>query len=59
MLPILGALPDALIILQSGTGGSGEGAKEQVAVGIGALAGERWEQGTNFPMNRDLLPLLT
>ena len=40
VLPILGALPDALIIYQSGQGGSNESIKEQVALGIGALAGE-------------------
>jgi len=39
VLPVLGALPDSLIILFSGLGGSREEAQEQVAVGMGALAG--------------------
>lgn len=39
LLPILGALPDAAMIVVSGTGGSVEEAQEDVAVGIGTLAG--------------------
>ncbi|KAK9269560.1 hypothetical protein L1049_001336 [Liquidambar formosana] len=38
-LPILGALPDALLILVSGLSGSTETAQEQVSVGMGLLAG--------------------
>lgn len=40
LLPVLGALPDALIIVISGTGsGSAEQLQEEVAVGMGTLAG--------------------
>lgn len=39
VLPILGALPDAAIIAMSGLGGSVAEAQEQVAVGMGTLAG--------------------
>lgn len=39
VLPILGALPDSAMIVMSGLGGTVEQAKEQVAVGIGTLAG--------------------
>jgi Ca2+/Na+ antiporter len=39
LLPILGALPDAAMIVVSGTGGSVAEAQEDVAVGIGTLAG--------------------
>ena len=39
VLPILGALPDAAMIVVSGTGGSIADAQEDVAVGIGTLAG--------------------
>lgn len=38
-LPMLGALPDALLILVSGLSGSKETAQSQVSVGIGLLAG--------------------
>ncbi|EPS64918.1 sodium/calcium exchanger family protein, partial [Genlisea aurea] len=38
-LPILGALPDAMLILVSGLSGSVETAQSQVSVGIGLLAG--------------------
>ncbi|KAI5403956.1 hypothetical protein KIW84_051194, partial [Lathyrus oleraceus] len=38
-LPILGALPDAMLILVSGLSGSAEVAQNQVAVGMGLLAG--------------------
>ncbi|XP_073287240.1 sodium/calcium exchanger NCL-like [Primulina huaijiensis] len=38
-LPILGALPDALLILVSGLSGSTETAQSQVSVGMGLLAG--------------------
>ncbi|XP_027127454.1 sodium/calcium exchanger NCL [Coffea arabica] len=38
-LPILGALPDAMLILVSGLSGSAETAQSQVSVGIGLLAG--------------------
>lgn len=38
-LPILGALPDAMLILVSGLSGSTETAQEQVSVGMGLLAG--------------------
>lgn len=38
-LPILGALPDALLILVSGLSGSTATAQEQVSVGMGLLAG--------------------
>ncbi|XP_039170135.1 sodium/calcium exchanger NCL [Eucalyptus grandis] len=39
VLPILGALPDALLILVSGLSGSTETAQSQVSVGMGLLAG--------------------
>ncbi|PWA81966.1 sodium/calcium exchanger family protein / calcium-binding EF hand family protein [Artemisia annua] len=39
LLPILGALPDAMLILVSGISGSVEVAQEQVSVGMGLLAG--------------------
>ncbi|GBF88403.1 hypothetical protein Rsub_01115 [Raphidocelis subcapitata] len=39
LLPVLGALPDALIILNAGLKGSREMAQEQLAVGMGTLAG--------------------
>ncbi|CAA3009484.1 sodium calcium exchanger family [Olea europaea subsp. europaea] len=38
-LPILGALPDAMLILVSGISGSKETAQSQVSVGMGLLAG--------------------
>ncbi|XP_047952084.1 sodium/calcium exchanger NCL-like [Salvia hispanica] len=38
-LPILGALPDALLILVSGLSGTPEVAQSQVSVGMGLLAG--------------------
>ncbi|XP_059662699.1 sodium/calcium exchanger NCL-like [Cornus florida] len=38
-LPILGALPDAMLILVSGLSGSAETAQSQVSVGMGLLAG--------------------
>ncbi|XP_058100674.1 sodium/calcium exchanger NCL1-like [Magnolia sinica] len=38
-LPILGALPDALLILVSGLSGSKETAQHQVLIGMGLLAG--------------------
>ncbi|GJS98846.1 sodium/calcium exchanger NCL-like protein [Tanacetum coccineum] len=38
-LPILGALPDAMLILVSGLSGSSETAQDQVSVGMGLLAG--------------------
>ncbi|CAM0945988.1 unnamed protein product [Alopecurus aequalis] len=38
-LPILGALPDALLILVSGISGSKEVAQSQVLIGMGLLAG--------------------
>eukprot|EP00262_Sarcandra_glabra_P007562 TRINITY_DN20450_c0_g1_i1.p1 TRINITY_DN20450_c0_g1~~TRINITY_DN20450_c0_g1_i1.p1 ORF type:complete len:571 (-),score=67.88 TRINITY_DN20450_c0_g1_i1:275-1987(-) len=38
-LPILGALPDAILILVSGISGSKEIAQEQVLIGMGLLAG--------------------
>ncbi|KAG4384421.1 hypothetical protein GLYMA_13G272000v4 [Glycine max] len=38
-LPILGALPDAMLILVSGLSGSKEVAQSQVSVGMGLLAG--------------------
>ncbi|MED6218770.1 hypothetical protein PIB30_029738 [Stylosanthes scabra] len=38
-LPILGALPDAMLILVSGLSGSKETAQDQVSVGMGLLAG--------------------
>ena len=39
VLPILGALPDAAMIVVSGMGGTVQAAQEQVAVGVGTLAG--------------------
>ncbi|URE16782.1 calcium-binding EF hand family protein [Musa troglodytarum] len=39
LLPILGALPDALLILVSGLSGSKEVAQNQVLIGMGLLAG--------------------
>lgn len=39
LLPILGALPDSILILVSGLGGTKAEAQEQVLVGIGLLAG--------------------
>ncbi|XP_074319301.1 sodium/calcium exchanger NCL-like [Silene latifolia] len=38
-LPILGALPDAMLILVSGLSGSAAEAQDQVSVGMGLLAG--------------------
>ncbi|WOL00758.1 hypothetical protein Cni_G09471 [Canna indica] len=38
-LPILGALPDAMLILVSGLSGGKETAQEQVLIGMGLLAG--------------------
>uniref|UniRef100_A0A7N0SY11 EF-hand domain-containing protein n=1 Tax=Kalanchoe fedtschenkoi TaxID=63787 RepID=A0A7N0SY11_KALFE len=38
-LPMLGALPDAMLILVSGLSGSKETAQDQVSVGMGLLAG--------------------
>ncbi|XP_022733179.1 sodium/calcium exchanger NCL-like [Durio zibethinus] len=38
-LPILGALPDAMLILVSGLSGTAETAQSQVSVGMGLLAG--------------------
>ncbi|KAH7658100.1 EF-hand-containing protein [Dioscorea alata] len=38
-LPILGALPDAMLILVSGLSGSRETAQSQVVIGMGLLAG--------------------
>ncbi|KAI5058481.1 hypothetical protein GOP47_0026651 [Adiantum capillus-veneris] len=39
LLPILGALPDSILIMVSGLGGSTSEAQQQVLVGIGLLAG--------------------
>uniref|UniRef100_A0A804QJT3 EF-hand domain-containing protein n=1 Tax=Zea mays TaxID=4577 RepID=A0A804QJT3_MAIZE len=39
LLPILGALPDALLVLVSGLSGSKEEAQSQVLIGMGLLAG--------------------
>ncbi|CAK9156224.1 unnamed protein product, partial [Ilex paraguariensis] len=39
LLPVLGALPDAMLILVSGLSGSTEVAQSQVSVGMGLLAG--------------------
>lgn len=39
LLPVLGALPDALLILVSGLSGNTETAQSQVSVGMGLLAG--------------------
>ena len=39
LLPVLGALPDACIIAVSGLSGSDESVQEEVAVGMGTLAG--------------------
>eukprot|EP01094_Clydonella_sp_ATCC50884_P024121 TRINITY_DN5966_c0_g1_i2.p1 TRINITY_DN5966_c0_g1~~TRINITY_DN5966_c0_g1_i2.p1 ORF type:complete len:424 (-),score=91.33 TRINITY_DN5966_c0_g1_i2:829-1950(-) len=39
VLPVLGALPDGMMILISGALGSVEEAQEQIAVGMGTLAG--------------------
>ena len=39
LLPVLGAVPDAAVIVASGLGASKEEAQEQVAVGMGTLAG--------------------
>ncbi|MBA0771107.1 hypothetical protein Gotri_019628 [Gossypium trilobum] len=38
-LPVLGALPDAMLILVSGLSGTAETAQDQVSVGMGLLAG--------------------
>ncbi|KAG9446126.1 hypothetical protein H6P81_012254 [Aristolochia fimbriata] len=38
-LPVLGALPDAILILVSGLSGSKETAQDQVLIGMGLLAG--------------------
>ncbi|KAK8496982.1 hypothetical protein V6N13_128565 [Hibiscus sabdariffa] len=38
-LPMLGALPDAMLILVSGLSGTAETAQDQVSVGMGLLAG--------------------
>ena len=39
LLRILGAVPDAAVIIASGLGASKEDAQEQVSVGMGTLAG--------------------
>ena len=39
LLPVLGAVPDAAVIVASGLGATREEAQEQVAVGMGTLAG--------------------
>ena len=39
LLPILGAVPDAAVIIASGLGATKEEAQEQVGVGMGTLAG--------------------
>ena len=39
LLPILGAVPDAAVIVASGLGATQEEAQEQVSVGMGTLAG--------------------
>lgn len=39
LLPVLGALPDTLIVVFSGAGGNAEEAAERIAVGMGTLAG--------------------
>lgn len=39
VIPVLGAVPDAAIIVMSGVVGSRDVAQEQVAVGVGTLAG--------------------
>ncbi|MBA0848799.1 hypothetical protein Goshw_007366 [Gossypium schwendimanii] len=39
LLPMLGALPDAMLILVSGLSGTAETAQSQVSVGMGLLAG--------------------
>ncbi|KAG7957153.1 hypothetical protein I3843_11G159800 [Carya illinoinensis] len=39
LLPILGAVPDAMLILVSGLSGSTETAQSQISVGMGLLAG--------------------
>ncbi|RWR96377.1 EF-hand domain-containing protein [Cinnamomum micranthum f. kanehirae] len=39
LLPVLGAFPDALLILVSGLSGSKETAQNQVSIGMGLLAG--------------------
>lgn len=39
VLPLLGAVPDAVMIIFSGVGGSREEANTQIAVGMGTLAG--------------------
>lgn len=39
LLPVLGATPDALIILSSGLGGTQAEAAQQLSVGVGTLAG--------------------
>lgn len=39
LLPMLGALPDALLVLASGLSGSREKAQNQVLIGMGLLAG--------------------
>mmetsp|Transcript_729 Transcript_729/g.1820 ORF Transcript_729/g.1820 Transcript_729/m.1820 type:complete len:605 (-) Transcript_729:77-1891(-) len=39
LLPVLGALPDTLIVIFSGLGGAPDEAAERIAVGMGTLAG--------------------
>jgi Ca2+/Na+ antiporter len=39
LLPLLGAIPDAVIILVSGMGGTHADAQKKIAVGVGTLAG--------------------
>ncbi|KAK9266269.1 hypothetical protein L1049_025346 [Liquidambar formosana] len=39
LLPVLGAFPDAMLILVSGLSGSTETAQDQVSIGMGLLAG--------------------
>jgi len=39
LLPVLGAVPDAAIVIASGALGTRDEAQKQVAVGVGTLAG--------------------
>eukprot|EP00808_Paulinella_micropora_P001721 g45891.t1 len=63
LLPVLGAVPDGMIILISGIGGTKEEIQEQIKVGVGTLAGSTimlltvpWSIGV-FLNRREMDPL--
>lgn len=69
LLPVLGAVPDAAIVIASGALGTREEAQSQVAVGVGTLAGStimlltgsRYYNTSSIPQyanTNNLLPLV-